>query len=234
MPTHNPEDRVRVKNIVSTTEDDHQTFYLARLRKIPFLDANGNMRDKEVPYDQEISWNFKDGFFFLWGGRAYMLKPNEVKSYPRFLANQCAKEQVQYLINKQHAASKRVTSDGITLYGTNILNNKTLKDQIKRQVFIGVESYYEQDDSDFDSVVNKQFGGNAEEFMRESVDPEDYELPTEEQEIPVPIKTEVTPKATTSNLDLQKLRDECDANTIEWSENDTIVMLKNRIKDMMG
>lgn len=238
MPQHHPEDRVRVKNIVSSPEDDIQTFYINRVRKERVVDVNGIPSTRDFPYEQEILWNFKKGFFFIWGGKPYVLAPGQEKTYPRFLANHCAKQQVQYILNKRHQATKQVLPTGIIMYDQNILKNKVLAKQLTDQVIVGVEEWYEGAEDDFDAIVNKEFGGDIDSYMTdEPTNKEDFTLPevddyeeiTKEEEAKVK-----KPIPRSSNKDLQTLRDECDASGVEWEEGDNVDQLKGKLVKMMA
>lgn len=229
MPEHNPEDRVFVKNIIELNEDDIQTFWVTRYKKMAQVDANGQVVNKDIPYEKEIEWNFKDGFFFFWGGKVYTLKPGEQKTYYRFLAEHCAKHMVDYLINREYQASKKMGEDGIPRYNKNILNNEIVKKKLWNKIILGVEEWYGGGEDDFDTLLAKQFGGDFEEIAKETVSGEDTELPEVDQstrEAEKPVKRSVPP---TDDTELAKIRDEADLIGIEYTDSDTVASLKARI-----
>lgn len=236
MPQHHPEDRVRVRNIINPDHDDIQTFFLTRYQKIQSLDINGQPRTVEIPYEKEVQWNFKDGFFFMYGGKAYMLNPGQEKTLPRFLANHCVKNQITHILNERYLKSKKELENGTVVYDRNILNNQILKKQLANEIIVGVESWFEGNDSDFDTIINKKYGGDIDSYIDNdpSLNKEDVEISlNDEEDMPLELKPTKERKIV-SDSDLQKLRDECDINAIEWTEADTIKTLKDRLTKMMA
>ena len=237
MPQHHPEDRVRVKNIVSNATDDVQTFFLTRQKKVQSLGADGQPKTTEVPYEREIDWNFKDGFFFMWGGKAYVMRPGEEKTYPRFLANHCVKQQIQYILNDRHQKSKRVLETGVIMYDRNILNNQVLKKQLANEIIVGVEEWYEGTDDDFDAILNKKFGGDIESYLNDDAptNKEDFELKEIDDYETKPLEVpELKERKATTDKTLQKLRDEADAFSVQWNEGDTADQIKEKVMKAMA
>lgn len=235
MPQHNPEDRVRVKNILNVEDDDIRTFWITRYRKEEIVDANGNKGTRDIPYDKEIEWNFKDGFFFLWGGRPYVLPPNSEKVYLRFLAEHCAKHMVDHIMNNELLATRRLDADGIPHYSNGILNNEVKRKKLMNEVIVGVEEWYNGGDEDFDAILSKQFGGDAEGMMKEVVDKRDVEIGTEfDQTDTMGKKAERKPITPTSNPELQSARDEADLYAIEYTDKDTVDSIKAKVLKEMA
>lgn len=234
MPQHNPEDRVRVRNIVAPEADDIQTLWITRYRKDRQIDANGQQVTKEFPYEKEIEWNFKDGFLFFWGGKAYVLKRGEERTYSRFLAEHCAKHMVDYVLNKKYLTTKRMGDDGTPRYDQNILNNEILKKKIRSEIIVGVEEWFEGQDDDFDTMLANKFGGDAESLMTEKVNKEDFQLPEEEQDEVIKNIPSKEPIKPTTDSELQKMRDEADALALEYSQTDTAETIKKMIVKEMA
>ena len=231
MPQHNPEDRVRVKNIVTPDADDIQTMWTTRQRKVKGLDANGNETTKEVPYELEFEWNFAKGFLFFWGGKAYTLGRDAEKEYPRFLADHCIKGMVDYILTAKHLKSKRTTESGLDIYDKNILGNEVEKKRLRNLAMLGVSSWYDGEDEDFDALLNKQFGGDVDSMIAKKNN-EDFELPTEDDEpIKVKLKQPEVEKTIpqSKDVELQKLRDECSATSVDFTEGDTVSSLKAKL-----
>lgn len=236
MPTANPDDRVRIKNIVEP-DGTVQTFWITRYKKQMKLDHQGNAKPIEVPYEDEIEWEFKNGFFFLWGGKAYVMKPGETKEYPRFLANHCMKEQIQYILNKRYDASKRVMENGIVTHEKGILTNQLMKKELEKQIMVEVVEYVDGIEDDFDAILGKKYGGDYESYLNQEseVDKRDVEIevPDDLADLKKPSETPKERKAT-DDAALQLLRDECEVMGIEWSDTDTVNQLKARIKKEMA
>lgn len=235
MPTNHPEDRVRIKNIIDPKGDDRRTVVLHRMRKEKFIDANGQERQRDVPYEEEVDWNYDEGFLFFWGGKPYVLKKGETRSYPRFLAEHAMSHMIQHILNDKHDSTKRLTPNGIYMFDQNILNNESLKKQLRQEIFVGVEEYYEAGDEDLDRILNKEFGGDLDSMIEKpEVNKEDVILKEEEQDDK---KLEIKqPKVRTksNNADLEKIRDEYDAYGFEWNETESVDELKTRLIKLQG
>lgn len=236
MPQHNPEDRVRVKNIVDTKgEDDFQTFWITRYVKVPALNERGEPTNKEVPEQKRIEWNFKKGFFFGWGQKFYSLRPGEEKTYPRFLAEHCAKHMVDYILNKRLLATRTLDENGVPKYKNQIITEHE-KQKILDEIIVGVEEWHEGNDKDFDTLLNEQYGGDFESEAREKVDKLDYKIPQDKDfELPEvsqdePTNIEKPAKITpTDDLELQKMREEADAYAIPYTDKDTTESIKAKV-----
>lgn len=237
MPQHNPEDRVRVRNIVAPEGDDIQTLWITRFRKEKSIDANAQEVVKEFPYQKEIEWNYADGFLFFWGGKAYVLKRDEERTYSRFLADHCAKHMIDYILNKRYIATKRMKDDGTPQYDNNILQNEVLKNQIRNQIIVGVEEWFEGGDEDLDTLLAKKFGGDVDSMVKDRVNHDDMELEGidqgEEDEI---IKEIEKPKPVqpSSDPELQAIREEADGYGITYGDKESKESIKNRILKEMA
>lgn len=235
MPEHNPEDRVFIKNVIKLEEDDIKTFWITRYKKVSFVNANGLADSREITEEKEIEWNFKDGFFFAWGGKHYVIKPGESMSYPRYLADHCVKHMIDYILNTRYLATKRTGEDGTPRYDTNILQNDVLRKKLRNEIFQGVEEWYSGSGDDFDTILNKKYGGDFVSASKESVnmDSQDYEMPEIEQDSPISaIKESVIPP--TSDPQLQNIREEADLNNVTYTERDTVSSIKAKIIKTMA
>lgn len=235
MPQHHPEDRVRVKNIVSPG-DPKETFFLNRLKKVPHFDQEGRETTRQVPYVQEIEWDFANGFFFIWGGQPYRMAPGETKTYYRFIADHCVKNQVQHELNKRLMASRYLTADGQPRYKDSILTDRNLRKQLHDQIVVGVDEWYVRNDDDFDAIVSREFGGGAQEFVEgaQVVDKNDTLLPEEElDDVVIPMDK---PKrhAKTTDEAVAKLREEADSFGVDYADSDSAEDLKAKLVKAMG
>jgi hypothetical protein len=236
MPEHNPEDRVRVKNLVNDIlrEDGIdpsyvQTFWITRMRKVSGFDANANPTTREVPEEKEIEWDFSRGFFFFWGGKAYTIRPGETKAYYRWMAEHCVGHMVQYILNRKYQSTKRMDPDGTPRYDNNILSNQVLRKTLVNRLVEGVEEWFGGSEDDFDTMLARQFGGDAESAIVERTDAFDTELPEVSQDEPLaaPRPSEAVPA--TSDPELAKAREEADANGIAYKATDSATTVKAKI-----
>lgn len=235
MPQHNPEDRVRVKNIVAPEQDDLQTFWLTRYDKLDYIDANGNKGTRDIPVQKEVEWNFKRGFFFIWGGEVFVLKRGEEKSYPRWLAEHCVEHMIDHVLTRKYQATKRMGTDGTPLYDLNILNNESEKKKLRNEIVLGVDEWAKAGEDDFDKMIAEQFGGDFDGMAREQTSnaDKDFSLPElpQEDELVVEKKSVIPP---TSDVELQKMREEADQYGIPYTDKDTTSTIKGKLLKQMA
>lgn len=237
MPQHNPEDRVRVRNIVEPEGDDIRTFWITRLRKEKVRDLNGNEAVRSVPYEEEIEWNFKDGFFWAWGGKYYSMKPGEERTMDRFMADHCAKHMVDHILAKRLKATRRMVA-GVPEYDNGILTDEVEKKKIRNRIIVGVEEWYEANDEDFDTILNRKYGGNFDELAKISENNDSREIgfveEVQQDDMPSVPKKPAKAKAATDDPELSRMRAEADTLAIDWSESDDASSIKARILKEMA
>lgn len=234
MPEHNPEDRVRIRNIVELEEDDIQTFKRIRTHKETITGPEGMPVTRERQHDEPFDWNFKDGFFFAWGGQYYWIKTGETKTYYRFLAEHAADTMATYLITREYLATKTVDSDGVPHYKSNILQNAAKREELMNKIIVGVEEWANPDNSDFDQKLARQFGGNFEQEVAPKINTADFMLNEVDQDNRPVKKVERVQVAPSSDAELQKTREEADLYEIVYTEKDTKEAIKSRILKAMA
>ena len=238
MPEHeqSPEDRVRIKNIIKTDGDDIATFWRKVYRKEGVLDLNGGAAVREVASEQEFEWNFAKGFFFSWGSEYYVIRPGEEKVYPRFLADHAVKHMVQYMLNKEYQATRKNMESGLVSYNNNILNNEAKKKAYRNQIIVGVEEYRGASNDSFEQILAREFGGNFDEVASPQISHEDTLITKDDIEQytpPAPVKPkDIIPP--TDNPELARMREEADANGVDYTASDSAQVIKNRIIKAMG
>lgn len=235
MPEHNPEDRVRIKNIVKIEEDDVQQFSRTKYYREPIIGPNGEQTTRERQEQERFNWNFKDGFFFAWGQQYYWLKPGEQKTYSRFLAEHAANKMIDYILTKEYLATKTVDSDGVPHYQNNILQNPQKREKLLNEIIMGVEEWSVPNNDTFDMKLAREFGGNFENEITSLKNNADITILDEvDQGVPSPKVPERKTVPPTSDPELKKIREEADLYEINYTEKDTIDTIKARIIKAMG
>lgn len=233
-----PEDLVRVRNVVRPEGEDIQTFFLTRKRKERFTDANGQPAMREISYDQEVRWDFRNGFFFMYGGKPYTLRPSEEKSYPRYIADHCAKNQVQWILNDMYRKSRRTNAEGTAIHDQNILKNSLLRDKLLESVYVGVDNWFEANDDDFDTLLSKQYGSELDDFGELSpVSRQDVVIGQEvdmSEGAPVDLVPKHAGVKRSDDPEVQGLRDELDINQVPWDPSDSAKRLKEKLVKALG
>lgn len=234
MPERNPEDRVRIKNIVKIEEDDVQSFRRIKLRREVIRLQDGTEGSREREYEEPFEWNFRKGFCWAWGGVWYWMEPGEERTMYRFLAEHAAEKMVDYLLNREYLATKRVDTDGVPHYAGNILQNAQKKEKLLNQIILGTEQWAEPDTESFDAKLAAQFGGGFDDQVGPKVDMRDVSIDEVDQGSKADPRTERKAVPPTDNPELKAAREEADLYEIIYTAADSAKMIRDRIVKAMA
>ncbi len=241
MPENNPEDRVRIKNIITfpfkakngtVVEGDVQTFTRTKYTRLSIINPDGTPGTREQSYEEPFEWDFAAmGFCWAWGGKWYSLNPGESRTMSRFLAEHAAKHMVDYLMYREYATTKTITADNQIRYNDNVLKDQRERDRLMNQIVVGVEEYVTPDNDDFDTKLAKRFGGDFDEKASPVLSKLDFMIEEVDQDIkPMPQEKAVKP---TSDPELKAQREEADLYGIPYADKDSAATIKaNIIKQM--
>ena len=234
MPEHNPEDRVSIKNIIQLQEDDIQTFTRTKYRTESITKIDGTQENRQREYKEEFQWNFKDGFFFAWGGQYYWLRPGQTKTYYRFIAEHAANKMADYLLTREYMATKTVDSDGVPHYANNILQNAQKRQSLLNRIIQGVEEWAIPDTDDFDAKLAREFGGDFDQAAKPLVNSADFMLNEVDQDSKPAKAVERAEVPPTDNPELKKAREEADLYQIVYTASDSADVIKKKILKAMA
>ncbi len=244
MPENNPEDRVRIKNIVTfpftarngtVVDGDVQTFNRTKYAKVPIVNPDGSPGTREQSYDEPFEWDFRTmGFCWAWGGKWYSLNPGETRTMNRFLAEHAAKHMVDYLMTREYLTTRTVTADNQIRYNDNILLNQKERDRLMNQIVVGVEEYVTPDNDDFDTKLARRYGGDFEDRAAPVVNKLDFMIEEVDQDAPAPAERSKPAVPPTDNPDLKAAREEADVWKVPYVASDSAAQIKAKILKSTG